>query len=179
MHPLLRVLDDLAYVLESGACDHSGELKFELGELCKRLEGDEKLYAIQDREKVAADLRDALTCYRSGDKLTGLNKLSSISRSLWAQARDQRFYSLKDPRKDPKKEPSEWHEGLGHRLLLVGYLTFLPAFIAISIRGLFSSGLSGFLYDLGILSLVYGGICGLFVIAAILDHRMQHRSTPP
>lgn len=179
MHPVLKVLDDLAYIIECAALDYSGELKFELAKLCEQLDGSDRAYAIQDRQQTATALREALACYRGDEKLVGVAKLNNVSRGLWAQARDQDFYPLKDPLEDPKKDQSEWHEGLAHRLLLVGYLTFLPAFLAISIRGLLSSGLSGFLYDLGILSLVYGGICALLVIAAILDHRMQHRSTPP
>lgn len=57
--PLLRVLDDLAYIVECAALDIMGEGKSELSRLCDHLENDAS-HAIEGRQEIAVELRQAL-----------------------------------------------------------------------------------------------------------------------
>ncbi|MEO6104585.1 MAG: hypothetical protein ABIP44_13245 [Pseudoxanthomonas sp.] len=81
---LLRVLDDLAYVIECASLDYMGEGKFELDRLCGRIETDPG-YRIADGEGVAHRLREALSLYATGgrDYPQGHSRLMSTSRELW------------------------------------------------------------------------------------------------
>lgn len=81
---LLRILDDLAYVIECASLDYMGEGKYELDRLCRRIEGDPH-YRIADGNGVAERLREALALYaRSGrDYPQGHSRLMSTSRELW------------------------------------------------------------------------------------------------
>jgi hypothetical protein len=82
MLPLLRVLNDLSYVVECAAMDYIGEAKSELSGLCKRLEADSN-YPIPDHANVAAELRVVWSHYSRGDKLEGSSKLVQVSRKRW------------------------------------------------------------------------------------------------
>lgn len=81
---LLRVLDDLAYVIECASLDYMGEGKFELDRLCRRIEADPH-YRIADGDGVAERLREALSLYARGgrDYPQGHSRLMSTSRELW------------------------------------------------------------------------------------------------
>ncbi len=81
---LLRVLDDLAYVIECASLDYMGEGKYELDKLCKRIETDPH-YRIADGDGVAGRLREALSLYARGgrDYPQGHSRLMSTSRELW------------------------------------------------------------------------------------------------
>ena len=81
---LLRVLDDLAYVIECASLDYMGEAKFELDRLCRRIEADPH-YRIADGDEVAGRLREALSLYARGGREypQGHSRLMSTSRELW------------------------------------------------------------------------------------------------
>lgn len=81
---LLRILDDLAYVIECASLDYMGEGKYELDRLCARIEGDPR-YRIAEGEGVAERLREALALYAKGgrDYPQGHSRLMSTSRELW------------------------------------------------------------------------------------------------
>lgn len=81
---LLRVLDDLAYIIECASLDYMGEGKYELDNLCKRIETDPR-YRIAEGDGVAERLREALSLYAKGgrDYPQGHSRLMSTSRELW------------------------------------------------------------------------------------------------
>jgi hypothetical protein len=81
---LLRILDDLAYVIECASLDYMGEGKYELDNLCRRIETDPR-YRIAEGEGVAERLREALSLYANGgrDYPQGHSRLMSTSRELW------------------------------------------------------------------------------------------------
>ena len=65
MQPVLRVLDDICYVLECAATNCMGEGKSELNALCVRLEGSDEASAVPEREHLAARLREIMERVRS------------------------------------------------------------------------------------------------------------------
>ena len=85
---LLRILDDLAYVIECASLDYMGEGKYELDRLCTRIEGDPR-YRIAEGEGVAERLREALSLYAKAgrDYPQGHSRLMSTSRELWKRVR--------------------------------------------------------------------------------------------
>jgi hypothetical protein len=84
MQPVLRVLDDICYVLECAATHCMGEGKSELSALCGRLEGSDEAYAVPEREHLAARLRVIHGLYRSDQRQDASVRLGRISRELWA-----------------------------------------------------------------------------------------------
>jgi hypothetical protein len=81
---LLRILDDLAYVIECASLDYMGEGRFELDRLCERMQADPD-YRIAEGDQVVGRLREALALYRNrgGDYPQGHSRLMSTSRELW------------------------------------------------------------------------------------------------
>lgn len=81
---MLRILDDLAYIIECASLDYMGEGKYELDNLCKRIETDPR-YRIAEGDGVAERLREALSLYARGgrDYPLGHSRLMSTSRELW------------------------------------------------------------------------------------------------
>lgn len=82
MTPMLRVLNELSYVVECAAMDYIGEAKSELSELCTHLESDPN-FAIPDHANIAAELRVVWSLYSRGDRLEASGKLVKVSRRLW------------------------------------------------------------------------------------------------
>lgn len=89
---LLRILDDLAYIIECASLDYMGEGKYELDKLCQRIETD-PLYRIADGDGVAERLREALSLYARGgrDYPQGHSRLMSTSRELWKRVHSHRL----------------------------------------------------------------------------------------
>jgi hypothetical protein len=80
---LLRILDDLAYVIECASLDYMGEGRYELDRLCERMQADPR-YRIAEGDQVVGRLREALSLYRrGGDYPQGHSRLMSTSRELW------------------------------------------------------------------------------------------------
>ncbi len=81
---LLRILDDLAYIIECASLDYMGEGKYELDRLCTRIESDPR-YHIVEGDGVAERLREALSLYAKGGREypQGHSRLMSTSRELW------------------------------------------------------------------------------------------------
>lgn len=76
------MLERLAYVLECGVLDYTGELKFELGRLCEQVEqvtdADVPL-----RDTVLGELHDSLEFYMARDEGAAASALSRASRTWW------------------------------------------------------------------------------------------------
>ena len=89
---LLRVLDDLTYVIECASLDYMGEGKYELDRLCRRIEADPH-YRIADGDGVVGRLREALSLYARGgrDYPQGHSRLMSTSRDLWKRMHPYRL----------------------------------------------------------------------------------------
>ncbi len=85
MAPVYKVLDDLSFIMECllEGCFSDG--KSELLLLMGRLEND-PTYAIENREAIAAELREALPKMVGTDKRDGYRVLSRVSRKLWETA---------------------------------------------------------------------------------------------
>lgn len=81
MSPLLTVLNDLAWIIECAAMDHTGEAKSELGTLSKRLLAD-PAFDIADKKEISAVLSEAREAYVRGDRRVGSHLLMTISRTL-------------------------------------------------------------------------------------------------
>lgn len=87
MHaPLLKPLNELCYLLECAAVDYTGELKSELLILCSRIENREPGFDLPVLEQSLPRLREALECYRRGDRSTGATRLAGVSRDWWNAA---------------------------------------------------------------------------------------------
>lgn len=82
MAPIYKVLDDLCFVMECFLEQCFGDGKEVLGELSDRLEND-PAYAIDDRQAVAAELREALSKMGGSERRSGYTILSRVSRKLW------------------------------------------------------------------------------------------------
>jgi hypothetical protein len=85
MDSYIRVLNHLAYVLESLILDYTGEAKGEARYLADLLESD-PLYAIENREAIAAEIRkaaDQYVCERDRDPRLGASIFSRVSRKTW------------------------------------------------------------------------------------------------
>lgn len=79
---LLKPLDHLSYLLECAALDYTGELKTELGELCRCLRAG---YShIPEAVQSLPQLERALESYRANRKAEGASDLAAVSRSWWA-----------------------------------------------------------------------------------------------
>ncbi len=89
---LLRILDDLAYVIECASLDYMGEGKYELDRLCTRIESDPR-YRIDEGDGVAGRLREALALYARGGREypQGHSRLMSTSRELWKRMHPHPF----------------------------------------------------------------------------------------
>lgn len=83
MAPVYKVLDDLSFIMECLLQECFSDGRSELQRLANRLEND-SAYAIQDREAIAAELRDALSKTGASDRRGGYRILSRVSRELWA-----------------------------------------------------------------------------------------------
>ena len=85
MAPVYKVLDDLSFIMESMVQSCFGDAKFELHNLADRLEND-PTYAIEGRETLAAELREALSMIRGNGRPSGCLIVIKISRKLWKSA---------------------------------------------------------------------------------------------
>ena len=81
----LKPLDDMAYVLECQAVDYTGELKSELGTLCRKVRETAPGYEAPAVQASLADLEKALDCYQSDRRREGASLLSAVSRR-WRKA---------------------------------------------------------------------------------------------
>ncbi len=84
MAPVYKVLDDLSFIMECLLQGCFGDGKGELYGLANRLEND-PAYTIEDREIVAAELREALSKMAS-ERRRAYGILSQVSRKLWKAA---------------------------------------------------------------------------------------------
>lgn len=82
MAPVYKVLDDLSFIMECLLEQCYSDGKSELHGLAGRLEND-PAYAIEDRETVAAELREALSKMGGSERRGGYRILSRVSRKLW------------------------------------------------------------------------------------------------
>lgn len=84
----LEPLNDLCYIVECAAQDHTGELKSELSALCDRIESAEPPYHLAHYAASLPELKDALEFYRSRKLYEGAIRLSAVSRLWWNELRD-------------------------------------------------------------------------------------------
>lgn len=82
MASVYKVLDDLCFVMECFLEQCFGDGKDVLGDLSNRLENDPE-YAIDDRQAVAAELREALSKMGGSERRVGYRILIRVSRKLW------------------------------------------------------------------------------------------------
>ncbi|MBL8261661.1 MAG: hypothetical protein JNM58_04485 [Xanthomonadaceae bacterium] len=82
---MYKVLDEICFVMECLLEQCFSDGKDVLYGLSRRLENDPE-YAIEDRETVAAELREALSKMGDSDKRGGYRILSRVSRKLWKAA---------------------------------------------------------------------------------------------
>lgn len=82
--PLLRILDDLANLIECTAMGELDEVRYQLHLLCDRVDTDPRLRC-DDSDIIAARLRHALEKYNGYDRKPshGQSLLISLSRDLW------------------------------------------------------------------------------------------------
>jgi hypothetical protein len=75
-------------------------------------------------------------------------------------------------------DQKSWHDGLMNRLAYtVGLFMAAPAYALCFLRLLVGDGgLSGFVNDVGIVTIVAMLFCGMFAAAAWIDHRREQRS---
>ncbi len=85
MVPVYKVLNDLSFIMESLLEECFSDGKAELRRLADRLETDPG-YAIEDREAIAAELRQALSNINGSDRRRGYGMLSQLSRKIWKAA---------------------------------------------------------------------------------------------
>lgn len=85
MAPVYKVLDDLSFIMECLLEQCYSDGKSELWGLVGRLEND-PAYAIEDRETVAAELREALSRMVGSERRGGYSIVSRVSRELWKTA---------------------------------------------------------------------------------------------
>ncbi len=87
---LLRILDDLAYLMECAALDYAGEGRYELGKLCARVETHPR-YRCADSDLIAARLRQALEKYGGDPKnrTQCYSLLIILNRDLWRRIHPQ------------------------------------------------------------------------------------------
>ena len=84
LRAMLRVLNNLAIVQESITLGDMEEAKTELASLCESVEANAD-YAIEGREQIAVQLREALSLLSRGGDVEGSTVLANISRILWAK----------------------------------------------------------------------------------------------
>ena len=85
MIPVLRVLEHLSYVIECAAVNYLGEVKYELGRLCQKIETD-PLFGISEESRVIQELRVAQDAFMREDPRAGASALARASRALWKAA---------------------------------------------------------------------------------------------
>ncbi len=85
MAPVYKVLNDLSFIMESMLQNCFGDAKYELQNLAHRLEND-PAYAIEGRETLAAELREALSMIRGNGRPAGCLIVIKISRKIWKSA---------------------------------------------------------------------------------------------
>ena len=96
MHPTLKVLEHLMYILECASIDHAAEARGELFDLCEKLESD-PAYACEEREQLILKLREALASYIILEVKHGSTLLGRVSHDLWRQYGDKatsNFYAV-------------------------------------------------------------------------------------
>jgi hypothetical protein len=81
----LRILDDLASVIESIALTYTGEAKSELSRLIGWMEGDPKIAASFAAELVK--LKEAMSLFRSDKYPHATSVLVGVNRTLWDRTR--------------------------------------------------------------------------------------------
>ena len=81
---MLKPLDDLAYLLECAALDHTGELKSALAALCSNIQSRALQYGAPEVQAALPQLEKALEKYRSSQNDAGALGLTAVSRSWWA-----------------------------------------------------------------------------------------------
>lgn len=86
MAPVYKALDNLSFVIECLLEECYSDGKDVLYKLAIRLESD-PAYAIEDRETVAAELRDALSKMGGSERRSAYEILSRVSRKLWNSAK--------------------------------------------------------------------------------------------
>lgn len=82
MVPVLRVLEHLSYVIECAALEYRGEVKYELGNLCRKIEAD-PLFKISDTSGAIRELHTAQDAFSREDPRAGASALARASRALW------------------------------------------------------------------------------------------------
>lgn len=84
----LEPLNDLCYIVECAAQDHTGELKSELSALCDRIESAVPPYHLAHYATSLPELKEALEFYRSRKLYEGAIRLSAVSRLWWNELRN-------------------------------------------------------------------------------------------
>ena len=84
LHAMLRVLNHLAFIQESITLGDMEEAEAELTSLCESVEANTD-YAIEGREQIAVQLREALSLFNKGGNAEGSVVLGIVSRTLWAK----------------------------------------------------------------------------------------------
>lgn len=85
MIPVLRVLEHLSYVIECAAMEYRGEVKYELGRLCGKIDTD-PLFDVSDASGAVQELHAAHEAFSREDPRAGVSALARASRALWRAA---------------------------------------------------------------------------------------------
>ena len=103
----LEPLNDLCYIVECAAQDHTGELKSELSALCDRIESAEPPYHLAHYATSLPELKEALDFYRARNLYEGAIRLSAVSRLWWNELRNamDALGAPATPAPAPKPEP--------------------------------------------------------------------------
>lgn len=83
MNHRLKILNDLAYIIECVANDYSGEAKTELRNLCELLKDNS--IPIEGREALFLQLKEALKFLDDGAKKDAARVLGASNRTLWGE----------------------------------------------------------------------------------------------
>jgi len=81
---MLRVLNHLAFVRDGLTLGETEDAQIDLLNLCEAVEANTD-YAIEEREQVAVELREALSLFNRGADAEGSAILINISRKLWSK----------------------------------------------------------------------------------------------
>jgi hypothetical protein len=81
----LRILDELAYVIESVAQTYTGEAKTELGRLIGWMESD--LTVATSFAPELKNLTEAMSLFRQNSYLQATGLLAGVNRTLWYRIR--------------------------------------------------------------------------------------------
>ncbi len=82
----LNPINDISYLCERAALNHTGELKSELSNLCAMIRNKSKGYDAEEIQSELKILESALDNYRSGNKEQGAMFLTGVSRIWWKKA---------------------------------------------------------------------------------------------